>query len=209
MSERVLVVVAHPDDECFSMGSTIARYVRDGNAVTVLALSDGVGSRFSAGLQDDDYWAAIGRRMMHFSAACAVLGATPQYLRAFPDQQADTVSQLETNRLVHRVIEEQQPTTVYTHHDGDLNLDHRCVCDAVRVSMRGRSVRLYSMAPEWPHLCVRSSWSPNVTMPFYIPDIETKLRACQCYTDELREYPHPRSQRAVSARLQEEFMRIQ
>ncbi len=45
----VLVIVAHPDDESFSMGGTIARLASRGESVTVVTCADGVGSRFRPG----------------------------------------------------------------------------------------------------------------------------------------------------------------
>ncbi|MFH1399174.1 MAG: PIG-L deacetylase family protein [Candidatus Woesearchaeota archaeon] len=39
--ERVMVVCAHPDDEVFGMGGTIAKYVQEGKEVTVLRFSFG------------------------------------------------------------------------------------------------------------------------------------------------------------------------
>src|SRR5687768_16277194 len=41
MSQTVLVVVAHPDDEVFGMGGTMARLIDDGPAVTVVCAPRG------------------------------------------------------------------------------------------------------------------------------------------------------------------------
>jgi N-acetyl-1-D-myo-inositol-2-amino-2-deoxy-alpha-D-glucopyranoside deacetylase len=41
MSQTVLVVVAHPDDEVFGMGGTMARLIDDGHAVTVVCATRG------------------------------------------------------------------------------------------------------------------------------------------------------------------------
>ena len=45
MTEMVLVVVAHSDDESISMAGTITRHVSRGEKVIVVSMTDGVGSR--------------------------------------------------------------------------------------------------------------------------------------------------------------------
>jgi LmbE family N-acetylglucosaminyl deacetylase len=200
-----MVVVAHPDDESFWMGGTIRRHARDGDSVTVLALSDGVGSRFR-------WWQwlahrrAAKERAHQFRAACCWLGAHSFAIKpVFRDQQSDTVPRLTLNRRIAALM--GRPTVVYTHHVGDLNVDHRRVAEAVRVWARGKHVAVISMQPEWPDLCVGQAWGPERVeidpMPMYC-----KIAACRQYKDEIRESPHPRSGVVVRGRP-EEFMRIQ
>lgn len=197
---RILCVVAHPDDESFFAGGTLARHAVNGDAVKVVALADGVSSR-----QPSDGMADIERRA-HFAAACKHLGAKRELRNVFPDQQADTVPQIDINREVHLLVCGYQPDLVYTHHVGDLNLDHRRVAEAVLVATRqGPPVRC--MTPEWPARCVGPAFVPTI-----FEDIRTivgsKWLACREYTAEMREYPHPRSERAIFEQTTEAFMEI-
>ena len=48
MSEVVLVVVAHSDDESISMAGTIAKHIKKGDKVYVISMTDGVGARNEA-----------------------------------------------------------------------------------------------------------------------------------------------------------------
>ena len=45
MKRKILVVVAHRDDETIGMGGTIARHSENGDSVYCLSLTDGVSSR--------------------------------------------------------------------------------------------------------------------------------------------------------------------
>lgn len=193
----VLVVVAHPDDESFWMGGTIARLTSNGTPVSVLVLSNGVGSR--GGTAEE-----MAQRKEQFEQACELLGATPITDWIFPDQRADTVSQLTINKAVEEHVDAAEPELVYTHHVGDLNLDHRRVAEAVLVATRGSAVR--TMRPEWPSRCIGPAWAPEITISSGREGLEQKVKACLCYRDEVRDYPHPRSERAVRTSPVESFM---
>ncbi len=39
--QRLMVVMPHPDDECFGCGSTIARYSAEGATVSLVAMTRG------------------------------------------------------------------------------------------------------------------------------------------------------------------------
>jgi N-acetylglucosamine malate deacetylase 1 len=196
----VLAIVAHPDDESLFAGGTLARLARNGAAVHVLALSDGVTSRVVTQEGDES------RRRRHFAEACQVLGVTYEAWNVFPDQQSDTVPQLLINREVELALHNHQPRMIFTHHVGDLNLDHRRVAEAVLVATRVLNAHVYSMAPEWPSRCIGPAWTPDVEWDI-TDTLEAKLAACACYVDEMRAYPHPRSSQALR-QTSEYFMEI-
>lgn len=196
----VLAIVAHPDDESLFAGGTLAGHAKRGDSVQVAALSDGVGSRPPRGV-------TAYARLEQFYAACRLLGALPFRDTVFPDQQSDTVPQLQINQWVADFMLANPSDVIYTHHVGDLNLDHRRVAEAVLVATRTSAARVLCMAPEFPSRCVGPLWIPN--MGVGIRDtMDQKVHACLCYTDELREWPHPRSERAIRERPTEWFMEI-
>lgn len=195
----ILVVVAHPDDESFSMGGTIAQMVQGGCSVTVATLADGTGSRRGPTTN-------AGKRRGHFYQSCKVLDVDPLPLDVFPDQRSDTVPQLEINREVEKLVVQYQPSLVYTHHVGDLNLDHRRTAEAVLVATRG-VCPVFCMSPEWPKRSL-TPWAPTIERNIW-DVLDVKVKACLAYQDEIREYPHPRSERAIREQPIERFMEIQ
>src|SRR5688572_7086007 len=128
MSETVLVVCAHPDDEVLGCGGTIARLVGEGHKVDVLVFTDGVGARMVGSRVLDN--SEEDRRSQEFFQALTVLGVTCGHQRNFPDNALDTVPLLDLVQKVEKLIDALKPSTVYTHHAGDLNIDHQLIARA-------------------------------------------------------------------------------
>lgn len=203
---NVLCIVAHPDDESLFAGMSLAQHAAKGDAVRVVSLGNGVGAR---GGTADALARELLERSQSFHAACAILGVAGEMnlnYPAFPDQMADTVPQLDINRAVERSIAEHKPDVVYSHHVGDLNIDHRRVAEAVWVATR-QGPKVLCMSPEFPERWIGRKFKPNVRS--YSTDaMNAKIKACLCYERELRPYPHQRSERALRERGMEQFMEI-
>ena len=92
--------------------------------------------------------------------------------------------------------------SVYTHHGGDLNVDHRLTFQAVLTATRpqpGMTVRsLHSFeVPSSTEWAFDGSFQPNV---FQDVVWQAKAKALACYFEEMRPWPHPRSPEALEAR---------
>jgi LmbE family N-acetylglucosaminyl deacetylase len=199
--KRVLVVAAHPDDEVLGCGGTLAKLADEGAGITVAFLSDGVTSRPAAAVRHDEQ--LEGRRAAAARAA-RILGVQHVSFGDFPDNRLDTVALLDITQAIESVIAQYRPDTLFTHHAGDLNIDHRRVHEAVATACRpqaGHPVRTLlcfevASSTEWQLPCSSAPFVPN-----WFVDIEAtlsrKLAALEAYTGELRDWPHPRSLRAV------------
>lgn len=202
MSTRVLVVAAHPDDEVLGCGGTIARHRADSDEVTTLFLADGVGARdeSTGGATDLTIRRAAG------NAAADALGTAPPIYLDFPDNRLDTVALLDLVQAIERVATEFRPDRVYTHHSGDLNIDHRICHQAVLTAFRpmpGQTVRAIfgfevPSSTEWAF-----GGQETVFQPRHFVDISSfmaaKVAALRCYEMEMRPFPHPRSERMIEA----------
>ncbi len=195
----ILVVAAHPDDEVLGCGGSIARHRKQGDEVSVLIMADGVSSRKS-----DVQAVEIEGRRQCARRANAILGVSDLTMLSYPDNRMDQVPLLDIIQDIEQVVARCRPGIIYTHHAGDVNIDHRRVHDAVMAVCRpqpGFCVRqvLFFETPsstEWRSPASMAPFAPNwfVDVSDYLPK---KLAALSAYADELRAFPHPRSIEAV------------
>lgn len=138
MIKTVLVVAAHTDDEALGCGGTIAKHVAQGDAVYAVFLADGVTSRSGATPDELEARNAVAAK------AHEILGIKKSFMLGFPDNRMDAVPLLDIVQKLEQVLVEVQPQVVYTHHHGDLNIDHRITHQATVTACRavpGASVR--------------------------------------------------------------------
>lgn len=202
VGRRVLAVFAHPDDESLLCGGTLAAHVKRGDDVRLLVLGDGVGARSQPGTIGFPQEVAEERqrRLAHFGKACGVLGITQFHAAVlYEDQRADLTAQIRINRFVEDRIADITPEIVYTHFIGDLNLDHRCVAEAVLVATRGLCT-VYGAEPEWSARTVGRRFEPPFAAFDITDTIDQKMAAVACYEDEARAFPHPRSPQSLRER---------
>jgi N-acetylglucosamine malate deacetylase 1 len=206
---RIAVFAAHPDDETLGCGGSIARHVSDGDEVLVVICGEGIMARHpSAAGSRDDATAAAQLDALRVDARRAVeteLGARLQLL-SLPDNQFDSLPLLEVIKRVEAVKAEFDPDVVYTHHPGDLNIDHRVLFDAVLTAFRplpGSRLRELLCFEVPSSSSYNAPWGGRAFEPTVYVDIEqwldSKLRAMESYRTERREWPHPRSARALRA----------
>jgi len=115
------------------------------------------------------------------------------------------VPRLDVVKVVEEVLCRYPAELVYTHHGGDLNVDHRIVHQAVIPACRplpGQSVTTV-LAFEVPS---STEWNSEPQQRFcanHYQDIsaflERKKEALAAYEEELRAWPHPRSLEAVES----------
>lgn len=193
MNKTILVVAAHTDDEALGCGGTIARHVLEGDKVYTVFLADGVSSRQKSNDQE------IEQRNDVATEAQKILGVEKSFMLGFPDNRLDAIPLLEIVQALENVIAEVDPDTIYTHHIGDLNVDHRIAHQATVTALRpmpyGMAKEVYAYevlsATEWNTPGV-NPFMPNVFINISTT-IEKKLDALEAYAIEMRSPPHSRS----------------
>ena len=106
---------------------------------------------------------------------------------------------------VEPVVAHAKPDVVYTHHYGDLNIDHRRAHQATLTALRPQPGRLrptilcfeVASSTEWqtdgPQLGFFPNWFQDIGAT-----LENKMNALRCYREEMRQWPHSRSEAAVT-----------
>lgn len=201
MPQSILILAAHPDDEVLGCGGTIAKLADEGAAIHVAFLADGVFSRAGeAGSQQ----AELSARRAAAQKACDILGVKSVFFGEFPDNRMDTIALLDIIQPIEALITRYRPDTIFTHHAGDVNIDHRRIHEAVVTACRpqcGHPVKTLlcfevPSSTEWQPPGSASAFTPNWFVD--ISDtLNRKLAALDAYTAELRAWPHPRSRQGV------------
>ena len=111
--ERILVVVAHPDDLDFGAGGTISGWVQAGIAVTYCLCTNGDAGGFDHSVSRPEM-AQI--RQAEQTAAAAVLGVTDLHFLGFPDGRLE--SSIPLRAAISRVIRQVRPQRVLTQNPG-------------------------------------------------------------------------------------------
>jgi LmbE family N-acetylglucosaminyl deacetylase len=191
--KTILVVSAHPDDDVLGCGGVIAKHASFGDKVHLIFMTNGISARDTA-LEID-----ISNRQISTQKAAHILGIESMQQFDFPDNKMDTVPLLDVVQSIEGVVSRLQPEIIYTHHIGDLNVDHQVVHKAVMTSCRSQ-----------PGFCVKSIYAFEVLSstewqtPGYLPftpnvfidisnQIQIKRKALKVYNQEMRPMPHTRN----------------
>ncbi len=198
----VLVIAAHPDDEVLGCGGTIIKHIQSKDKVHVVILAEGITSRTE--LEVGKHSKELNQLEKAANKAHNILGSTSLELFDFPDNKMDSIDRIVVVKKIEELIEKYKPEIVYTHHAGDVNIDHRIIHESVITACRPQ-----------PKHCVKTllffevasstEWQPqNSKVPFFpnwfidISDVlDKKLEALEAYKCEMRDFPHPRSVKAL------------
>jgi LmbE family N-acetylglucosaminyl deacetylase len=185
---KVLIIAAHPDDEVLGCGATIAKHINNGDEVQIVFLADGFGSRDNGRSRDN---LAL--------QASKILSCNKPIFLNLPDNKLDTVPFLDIVQHIESVINNFRPKIIYTHHIGDLNIDHQIAHKVVMTACRPQPEfyvkEIYAFevpsSTEW-QTPGYLTFSPNVYIDIS-DQIEDKRKALEIYSEEMPPPPHSRS----------------
>lgn len=200
---NILVFAAHPDDELLGLGGTIRRLANDGKTVRAVIMAEGLTSR--AEKRSDANMSELTELQEDARRAADIVGYNSIEFCELPDNRMDGMELLDVIKIVSKYVEKYRPDTIFTHHHGDLNIDHRIVCKAVLTACRpvnNYSVeRIYAFetpsSTEW-NFTYSNPFCPNVFFDVSTT-INSKVDGMKCYRSEGTTAPHPRSPESLFA----------
>ena len=198
-----LIVAAHPDDEVLGCGGSIAKWSNNGHNVNVLIMAEGATSR-DKNRNRNSRKKDLSDLFKSAKKANNILGVKSLTLLDFPDNRMDSLDLLDIVKVVESHIAKLKPDVVVTHHSNDLNIDHQIIHKAVITACRPipefpvKLILTFEVpsSTEWQSLTNNFPYSPN-----WFEDISStldlKINALEEYEDEMRNWPHSRSIKAV------------
>ena len=185
---NILVVSAHPDDEVLGMGATIKKLSK-ANKICLCVVSEGASSQYS-----DKKMIKVRRDAC--KNASKILGISDIVFLDYPDMRLDTISHLEINKELEKIIKKFKPKIVYSPPSHDLNKDHQKVFESALVITRPFSSSVKKLlCYELPGI-VREPFRPSVYENIE-KEFSHKIKAFKMYKSEVMKFPHPRSLEAI------------
>lgn len=166
---RLLAIMAHPDDESFGIGGTLARYARQGVDVHVCTVTDGAAGTHDVEMTSGGIGPSLKQLRQHeLACACRLLGARVHALDyrdsgmagAADNQHPDSLYQADLEMVAHdivRIINHVTPDVLITHDPtgGYFHPDHMKVnraviraWDLIGVDRQGRETPTVVWQPE-------------------------------------------------------------
>ncbi|WPY99719.1 PIG-L family deacetylase [Christiangramia sp. OXR-203] len=204
-NKRILVFVAHPDDELLGVGATMHKLIHEYDCkVRAVILGEGITSRSDS--RDAAKWSdELKIHRDNIESARSAIGYESVGIYDFPDNRFDTVALLDIIKVVEKEKTAFQPEIVFTHHLGDVNIDHQRTFEAVLTAIRPlKEEKVHTLisfetpsGTEWRAPTDPKHFVPNMFIEVSKSNLEAKIKGMESYEFEKRKYPHPRSPEAL------------
>ena len=168
MGQRLMCVVAHPDDECFGFGGALALAADRGIVTYVVCMTDGQAATHRGTAASGPELGAM--RRAEFAASCRVLGVAEYDLLDYQDGQLENVPTIAATELLVERMRRFRPNVVMTFGgDGGMNThpDHMMVSFWATTAFHwaGQPKRFPELGA--PH---RAERLYHLTTDFFLPD---------------------------------------
>lgn len=199
---NVLVVVAHPDDEILGCGATIKLLADQGHNVYLCVLCAPADARHNRPELD--------RLNKTAAAAARIVGVADIMRFEFPNIRFNVVPHIEMVQSIEQAIVKYRPSWIFTHHPGDLNIDHRICYETTMAA----ALLPQRRSDDLPVTLIRkiflsevlssTDWAPSSFAPFQpnsffdvTRTLDDKVHALETFEGALKPFPHSRSRENV------------
>jgi len=209
-NKRIMVVVAHPDDELLGCGATMNKLIYENNCtIRAVILGEGITSR-SEKRNVDNMKKKLSIHKINIKTAAKHIGYSSVGAYDFPDNRFDTVALLDIIKIIEKEKDEFSPEVIFTHHGGDLNIDHQRTFEAVMTACRPLKNEIVKTiltfetpsGTEWRSPSDPRQFLPNLFVEVSKDNLSAKIKGMESYDFEKRPFPHPRSPEALKIQAQ-------
>lgn len=195
---KILVVAPHPDDETLGCGGTLLRHRVEKDEIHWLVMTE---MDVSQGYSSE----AIAERTEEIAAVEKAYPFDSVFRIGFPTARLDDIPRAEHIEKIGEVFREIAPSHIYIPFPGDIHTDHRITYEASLACTKWfrypsvRRVLAYETLSETdlataPH----PPFQPNVFVDIG-QYLERKIEIMNIYSEEIGEFPFPRSDDAIRA----------
>lgn len=200
MSNQIIFISVHPDDETLGCGGTILKHLENGDKLFWLIITNN--------LNEPEIWGEenVKLRQKEIKAVSELYNFEKVFNLNYSTTKLDLLPLGELTQAISKVIKEIKPEILYTHNRSDIHSDHRVSFNAVMSAVKSfnnpfiRKVLMYETVSE-------TEFSPALQENAFIPNffvdiskyIDKKIEIMKIYESELKEHPFPRSERNIRA----------
>ena len=199
---KILVILAHPDDEVLGAGGLILKAKSLGAQIRVVWLGEGVSARYTESeYTSDKFKKATDIRNDGAIKAMEILNVNNYSFGQWYCLRFGEIPFLDITKKIEKEVDDFNPNLIITHNPVEVNQDHVITFKAVEVATRPMhsKVKPTIWGCEIPcsgRWTLEKKFIPNVYVE--IEDfIDQKLMAWSKYQGEEREFPFPRSEEGL------------
>lgn len=199
--KKILIIAPHADDEILGCGGIMHKFAAKGFDVNVL-----IATNASIGAPELYNQNGIDSIRAQAKNAHQYLGDIKTHFLELPAPSLDAYPVYKSATQISQLINEIRPTDLYIPHRGDIHKDHTHIFYASLVAARPinncsvKRIYAYETLSE-------TEWAPPSADEFFIPNvfvniegsIHHKLKAMEFFKSQLKEFPHPRSLKALQS----------
>lgn len=200
--ERILVIVAHADDETLGCGGLCNKLIKNNKIIRVLLIGTGPTAKFD---KKDIYSIKaknkLEERYKYLEKALHTLGIYNYNLGKLFCGRFENENLIDIGKMIEKEINIFKPDTILTHSNIDVHVDHRIVNQAVLQATRPgvfnfvKNILMCEIPSntEWKFI---ETFQPNYFVNIE-NEIDTKIKAFCQYKTERKDYPFPRSEEGL------------
>ena len=203
MREKVLIIVAHPDDEVLGCGGYISKY-KNSKDFRVIFIGEGTSCRYDNYNLNDEIRNKILKRQKQSIKSLKFLGIKKFQYYNLPCGRFDSVDIIDINKIIEKEISKFKPNIILTHSINDCNNDHRIINRSVMMSTRPSNSNMFLSEIKTFEILSSTEWNfesqfnPNFFEILSQKNINEKIKAFYYYESEIQTKDMPRTKDGIT-----------